>query len=109
MYHYTNLIYNNTVWTIPYWPLPAVGDLTRDGRLSAFDESVLRLSKVSFLGKCARMGHPLKLTKFARLGHFPSASQAGRLASPVFYTISILWYGPQALSTSADRARAKSP
>ncbi len=87
------------MWTIHHWPLPAVGDLTR--RLCAYDESVLKLSKVSFLGKCARMGHPLKLpslTKLARLGHFPPASQAGRLASPVFYTISFLWCGSQALT-----------
>ncbi len=37
---------------------------------------------------CAQTGHPLKLpspTKLARLGHFPPASQAGRLADPVFY------------------------
>jgi hypothetical protein len=34
------------------------------------------------------MGNSLKLpspTKLARLGHFPPASQAGRLACPVFY------------------------
>jgi hypothetical protein len=64
--------------TIPHWPLPAVRDLTRDGRLSTYDESVLKLSKVSFRRKCARTGHHLKLpspTKLARLGHFP----------PVFY------------------------
>ncbi len=79
---------------IPHWPLPAVCDLTRDGRLSTYEESVLKLSKVSFRGKCARMGHPLKLpspTKLSRLGHFPPASQAGRLAGPAFYTISFLW------------------
>ncbi len=44
--------------------------------------------------KCTRMGHPLKLpspTKLTRrLGHFPPASQAGRLAGPVFYTTSFL-------------------
>jgi hypothetical protein len=52
------------------------------------DESVLKLTKVSFRGKCARTGHPLKLlspTKLARVGHFPLASQADRLAGPVFY------------------------
>jgi hypothetical protein len=79
--------------SIPHWPLSAVRDLTRDGRLSTYDESVLKLSKVSFQGKCARMGHPLKLpspTKLAKLGHFPSASQEGRLAGPVFYNISFL-------------------
>ncbi len=49
------------------------------------------------------MGNTLKLpssTKFARLlGHFPPASQAGRLAGPVFYSmyISLLrlyWFWP---------------
>ncbi len=86
-------IFRNTpsnVSSIPHWPLPAVRDLTRDGRWSTYDESVLKLSKVSFRGKCARTGHPLKLpspSKLARLGHFPPASQAGRLAAagPVFY------------------------
>ena len=76
------------IHSIPHWPLPAVRDLTRDGRLSTYDESVLKLSKVSYWGKCTRTGHPLKLpspTKLARLGHFPPASQAGRLAGPVFY------------------------
>ncbi len=67
--------------TIPHWPLPAVRDLTRDGRLSTYDERLLKLSKVSFRGKCACTGHPLKLpspTNPARLGHFPTASQVGR-------------------------------
>jgi hypothetical protein len=53
-------------------------------------KGVLKLSKISFRGKCARTGHPLKLlspTKLARLGHFPPATHAGRLAGPVFYTI----------------------
>jgi hypothetical protein len=71
-----------------HWPLLAVRDLTHDGRLSTHDVSVLKLSKVSFRGKCARIGHPLKLPSpknFAGLGHFPPASQAGRLAGP-FYT-----------------------
>ena len=55
---------------------------------STYDESVLKLPKVSFWGKCARTGHPLKLpslTKLPRLGHFPPASQAWRLDGPVFY------------------------
>jgi hypothetical protein len=47
------------------------------------------------------MGNTLKLpspTKLARLGHFPPANQAGRLAGPVFYayvfslSISIITY-----------------
>jgi hypothetical protein len=53
-----------------------------------YDASVLKLSNVSFRGKCACTGNPLKLpspTKLARLGHFPPASQAGRLVGPVFY------------------------
>jgi hypothetical protein len=85
--------------------LLAVHDLTRDGRLSTYDESVLKLSKVSFWGKCARTGHPLKLpslTKLPRLGHFPPASQAGRLAEPVFYTISFLWLQASGKSTVVD-------
>jgi hypothetical protein len=73
-----------------HWPLPAVRDLTRDGRWSTYDVSVLKLSNVSFRGKCAHMGNTLKKnlsspTKLARLGHFHPASQAGRLAGPVFY------------------------
>jgi hypothetical protein len=65
---------------IPHWPLPAVRDLTRDGRWSTYDVSVLKLPNVSFRGKYARMGNSLKLpspTKLARLGHFPPASHAG--------------------------------
>jgi hypothetical protein len=53
-----------------------------------YDVSVLKLSNVSFQGKCARMGNTLKIlsaTKLARPGHFSPASQAGRLAGPVFY------------------------
>jgi hypothetical protein len=46
-------------------------------------------------GRCARMGNTLKLTsltKLARLGHFPPASMAGRLAGPVFYMyMSLIW------------------
>ncbi len=42
----------------PTWPLPAVHDLTRDGRLSTYDVSVLKLSNVSFRGKCARRETP---------------------------------------------------
>jgi hypothetical protein len=61
-----------------------VRDLTRDSRWSTYDVSVLKLSNVSFRGKCARMGNILKIpspTKLARLGHFSPASQAGRLAA----------------------------
>jgi hypothetical protein len=54
--------------------------------LSTYDESVLKLSKVSFRGKCARKGHPVKLpstTKLSRLlGHFFQLAQAARLRYP---------------------------
>ncbi len=76
------------VHSIPHWPLPAVRDLTRDSRWSTYDVSVLKLSNVSFRGKCARMGNTLKIPspiKLARLGQFPPVSQAGRLAGSVFY------------------------
>ncbi len=49
------------VISITNWPLPAVRDLTRDGRLSPYDERVLKLIKVSFWGKYAR-GTPSKAT-----------------------------------------------
>jgi hypothetical protein len=65
-------------------PLPAVPDFTRDGRWSTYDVSVRR----KMGGEYAQTGYPLKLlspTNLARLGHFPPASQAGRLAGPVFY------------------------
>jgi hypothetical protein len=68
-----------------------VRDLIRDGRLSTYDESVLKLSKVSFRGKCARTEHPLKLsspTKLSRLGHF---LQLYSIARPVFYCILYLF------------------
>jgi hypothetical protein len=75
-------------------PLPAVRYLTRDGRWSTYDVSVLKLFNVSFRGRCARMGNTLKLpspTKLVRLGHFPPASQ---LAVPVFYICICLFSGP---------------
>jgi hypothetical protein len=84
----TTAVFESYTHTPLHWPLPAVRDLTRDGRWSTYDVSVLKLSNVSFRGKSARMGNTLKipsLTKLARLGHFPPASQAGRLAGPVFY------------------------
>jgi hypothetical protein len=67
-------------------PLPAVRDLTRDGRWSTDDVGVLK--KMGGEGRCAQTGHPPKLpspTKLARLGHFPPASQAGHLGGPLFY------------------------
>ncbi len=39
--------------SIPHWLLR---DLTRDGRWSTYDVSVLKLSNVSFQGKGPRMG-----------------------------------------------------
>jgi hypothetical protein len=83
--------------TTPHWPLPAVRDLTRDGRLSTgtYGESVLKLSKVIFRGKMRTHETPYiqlpSSTQLAWLGHFPLASQAGRLADPVLYTIFFLW------------------
>jgi hypothetical protein len=76
--------------TIPHCPLPAVLDLTRDGRWSTYDVNVLKLSNVSFRGKCASMGNTLKKpspTKLAQLGNLPPASPAGRLAGPVFFVL----------------------
>jgi hypothetical protein len=83
--------------SISHWPLPAVRDLPCDCRVVYLRRKCTQAaSKVSIRGKCARTGHPLKIpspTKLARLGHFPPASQACRLAGPVFYTVSFLWVG----------------
>jgi hypothetical protein len=68
-------------------PLLDVRDFTRDGRWSTHDESV-RKKMGGGGGKCTQTGCPLKLpspTNLARLGHFPPASQVGRLAGPLFY------------------------
>jgi hypothetical protein len=68
-------------------PLPAVRDFTRDGSwyiLTMYSKCTQEKGG----GICAETGYPLKLpslTNLARLGHFPTASQAGRLAGPVFY------------------------
>ncbi len=91
----------------PPWPLPAVRDLTRDCRLSTSDESVPKLSKVSFRGKCVHLT-PSKATiinKTRPAGHFPPASQVGRLARTVFCTISFLWGVTMNTSLSSQRAR----
>jgi hypothetical protein len=64
-----------------------VRDLTRDGRWGTYDVSV-RKKMGGGGGICVETGYPLKLpsaTNLARLGHFPPASQAGRLAGRVFY------------------------
>ncbi len=84
----------------PHWSLPAERDLTRDRRWSTYYESVLSLSKVSFRGKCASTGHPLKLpspTKLARLGHFPQLARRAATPARCSMYISFLWfysYGP---------------
>jgi hypothetical protein len=60
-------------------PMPAVRDLTRDGRWIIYDVSVHKLYNVPFRVKCARRGQPLNLpspTKLARPSHFPPASQS---------------------------------
>jgi hypothetical protein len=78
-------IFMPDIWTSKSL-VPTVRDITRDGTLSTYDESVLnvlKLSKVSFRGKC--MGHPLKLpspTALAWLGHFPIASHTGFKVCP---------------------------
>ncbi len=80
---------------MPHWPLLAVRDLTRDGSLSTYGESVLKLSKVSFRGKFAHTGHPLKLpspTKFARLGNF-FLQLARRTAVPAWCSVLYLFSG----------------
>ncbi len=57
MLHSEHWKHEASVFDIPHhWPLSAVRDLTRDGRLTTYDESVLKLSKVSFWGQWARMG-----------------------------------------------------
>ncbi len=71
-------------------PLPSVRDLSRDGRWSTYDVSVLKKMGGR---RCVQTRHPLKLpspTKLPRLGHFPPASQAGRLAGTVFYVFSLV-------------------
>jgi hypothetical protein len=70
-------------------------DLTHAGRWSTYDVNVLKLSNVSFKGKCARMGNTLKIqspTKLAQLGHFPPASQAGALPARCSMYMSFLWF-----------------
>jgi hypothetical protein len=98
---FTHRIYiclRGKVRLIPHWPLPAVCNLTRDGTLcGTYDESKLKLSKVSFRGKCARTGNPLKLS-FHHQENSPGwvifLQLAGRAALParcsiLFYTMGI--------------------
>jgi hypothetical protein len=82
--------------TIPHWPLPAVRDLTRDGKWSTYDVSVLKLTNVSFRGKCASMGNTLNLppiTKKTRLARSFSLQLARRAALPARCSMymSFLW------------------
>jgi hypothetical protein len=78
-------------WSFSYPTGPCrLRDLTRDGRWSTYDVSVLNCPMFHSVEnvQCARMRNTLKVTsptKLARLGHFLLASQAGRLAGPVFY------------------------
>jgi hypothetical protein len=58
-------------------PLPAVRDLTRDGRWSTYNVSVLK----KMGGKIRTDRTPSKAT----VTNKTPASQAGRLAGPVFY------------------------
>jgi hypothetical protein len=80
-------VFNRVELTMVRRPLPAVRDLPRDGRWSTYVVSVLK----KMGGRCSQTRNPPKLspTKLARLGHFPSASQAGRLGGPVFYVYCI--------------------
>jgi hypothetical protein len=53
-----------------------------------------------------RTGNTLNLpspTKLARLGHFPPASQAGRLAGPVFYVYVFSLFPPTAFVLTPDQ------
>ena len=62
-------------------PLPAVRDLTRDGRWSTYDVSVSKMG-----GKMRTDRTPYKATITNKsYKQFPPASLAGRLAGPVFY------------------------
>ncbi len=79
----------HTIFFIPWSPaLPAVRDFTRDSRWSTYDVRVRK----KMWGKMRTNRIPSKATTWlppptnlAQLGHFPPASQAGRLAGPVFY------------------------
>jgi hypothetical protein len=78
---------------IPHWPLPVVLDLTRDGWWSTM--KVYSSCPRFHSGENAHARDTLKLpspAKLARLGHFRPASQAGRLAGPVFYIIYFLCF-----------------
>jgi hypothetical protein len=97
--------------TIPHWPMPAVHDLTRDGRLSTYAESVLKLSKVYFRGKCARMGHSLKLLSPTKLpGWVIFLQLARRAAFPARCSVLYLFSGRYTCYSGPNRlTRAAQP
>jgi hypothetical protein len=64
--------------------------------------SVLKLYNISFRRKMRTHGTPSKATityQTRRPGHFPPASQAGRLAGPVFYVYVLSLAGATLLCT----------
>jgi hypothetical protein len=89
-------------------------DLTSKGRWSTYDVGVLKLSNVSMFhsGEMRMHGKHSKLpspTKLARLGHFPPASQEGRLAGPVFYIFSLRYLYTAAVKQWSGRGRVAPP
>ncbi len=75
------------VTTIPHWPLPAVRDLTRDGRWSTDDVSVLKLPTVQWFitGKMRTHGKHSKATitnKTRPAGSFSSRKPGGPPCRP---------------------------
>jgi hypothetical protein len=81
-------------------PLPAVRDLTRAGRWSTYDVSVLKLYSVSFPGRCARMGvgHTLKILH-QQNSHgwfiFLQLARQGALPARCSMYMSFLWNQPK--------------
>jgi hypothetical protein len=87
-------------------PLPAVRDCTRDGRWSTYDVNVLKKMGGKMRTDRTPSQAPIT-TKLARLGHFPPASQAGRLAGLVFYVYVFslgICIAPQCLNVIEDQA-----
>ncbi len=73
----------SSLWGTGTSLLCVIYHLTRDGRSSTYDVSVLE--KMGGGGRCAETGHTLKLpslTNLAQLGHFPPASQGGAPCRP---------------------------
>jgi hypothetical protein len=69
----------------PHTP-PAVRDLTCDGRWSTYDVSVLKLSNVSFRGKCACLGN----TRWRERGWESPNSDEGKYTVVLFIYIYLL-------------------